>query len=303
MTMSKIAIIKIGATGDVVRTSVLLHLYKNDEITWITAKHNIAVLPFKQLNLVKIVAIEDIAASGIMDEKFDFIISLDDDMKCASLASALKSNHLFGAYTQDNKVVYTPSANEWFDMRLSSRFGKEKADQIKWENKTSYQEILFRMLGHTFNGEEYLIREDVFASGPMNVIGIEVRADAHLPTKMWNQYDKLAELLRNDGYEVVFFKDREQIKDYMQDIGNTSLIISGDTLGMHIGLALKIPVVAIFTCTSAVEIFGYGRMEKIISPYLEKAFYKTDYIPEAVESITLEDVYGAVKKIKQPIFQ
>ena len=40
-----IVIIKIGATGDVVRTTVLLHLYKNDNITWITAKHTLSICP------------------------------------------------------------------------------------------------------------------------------------------------------------------------------------------------------------------------------------------------------------------
>ncbi len=38
-------------------------------------------------------------------------------------------------------------------------------------------------------------------------------------------------------------------------------------------------------------------MEKIVSPCLDKAFYKTDYIPEAVESISVDEVYNAVKKL------
>jgi len=295
----KIVIIKIGATGDVVRTTVLLHLYANDEITWITAKHNIAILPFQRKNLKRVIAIDEVEDSGILNEQFDFVISLDDDFKCASLASKFKTIELFGAYIQNEKVVYTANANEWFDMGLSSRLGKQKADEIKWENKCSFQEILFRMLGKTFNGEEYLIREDVVSKGKPNVIGIEDRAGARWPTKMWNQYQQLAERLTKSGYEVVFFKEREHIKDYLQDIGNTSLIICGDTLGMHIALALKIPTVTLFTCTSAVEIHGYGQMEKIVSPHLKEAFYKTEYIPQAVESIHMEDVLNAISQFKK----
>lgn len=298
--MSKrIVIIKIGATGDVVRTTVLLHLYANDEITWITAKHNIAILPFKRQNLKRIIAIDDIESSGIFDEQFDFVISLDDDLKCASIASRLKTDRIFGAFVSENKVMYTPDANEWFDMGLSSRFGKQKADEIKWDNKCSFQEILFRMLGAEFKGEEYLIPENIVSQGKPNVIGIEDRAGARWPTKMWNQYNELAKILENSGYQVVFFQEREQIKDYLQDIGNTSLMICGDTLGMHIALALKIPTITLFTCTSAVEIYGYNRMEKIVSPHLKEAFYKTEYIPQAVESITMEDVLSAIKKFKK----
>jgi heptosyltransferase II len=293
--MSKIVIIKTGATGDVVRTTVLLHLYRNDDITWVTARHNIAVLPFKQPNLSRVIAFDDVAGSGLLEQHFDRVISLDDDEKCAKLASAFNAAAIFGAYW-DGKVVYTEDSSEWFDMGLSSRFGKVRADEIKWENKDSYQEILFRMLGYTFKGEEYLIPENILPAGDGKTIGIEARAGLRWPTKVWNRYEDLAVMLNKAGYKTVFFEERELLKDYMQDIANTSLLISGDTLAMHIGLALKIPVVAIFTCTSAVEIYGYNRMEKLVSPHLKEAFYKTTYIPEAVESISLDSVYHAVQK-------
>lgn len=298
----KIVIIKIGATGDVVRTTVLLHLFANDEITWITAKHNVAILPFKQANLKKVIAIDDVETSGILKDAFDLVISLDDDVKCATLASKMKTKQLFGAYMNGDKVVYTSDSNEWFDMGLSSRLGKARADELKWLNTFSFQEILFRMLGAEFKGETYLIPEDIISQGKPNVIGIEDRAGARWPTKMWNKFPELAERLKQEGYEVVFFKEREHIKDYLQDIGNTSLIISGDTLGMHIALALKIPIVTLFTCTSAVEIYGYNNMEKIVSANLQKAFYKTEYIPEAVDCISLNNVLKAINRFKKVKF-
>jgi heptosyltransferase-2 len=295
--MSKIAIIKIGATGDVVRTTVLLRLFINDDITWITAAKNIEVLPQHMPNLSRIVAIEAIQESGVLAEHFDYVISLDDDILCAKVASLLVTNSLFGAYCQDEKVVYTHSANEWFDMGLSSRLGKEAADNLKWQNTHSYQDILFRMLGYQFVGEEYCIREEIIAQPHTMVVGIEARAGDRWPTKRWDKYTELADRLRQDGYECIFFKDRATIKEYIKDIAGTSLVITGDTLGMHIALALRIPVVTLFTCTSAVEIYGYGRMEKIVSPHLQSAFYKTDYIPEAVEAISVEEVYRATKKL------
>ena len=68
---------------------------------------------------------------------------------------------------------------------------------------------------------------------------------------------------------------------------------------MHIALALKIPIVTLFTCTSAVEIYGYNNMEKIVSAELKKAFYKTEYIPEAVNCISLNDVLKAINRFKK----
>ncbi len=294
----KIAIIKVGATGDVVRTSTLLRLFSQDEIVWITARVNIAVLPLHRSNLRKVVAIEDTAASQPIQEKFDLVISLDDDLRCARLASSLKTKRLFGAYFSEGKVAYTTDANEWFDMGLSSRLGKDKADELKWENRFSYQDILFRMLGYRFTGEEYHIPAAKVPDAN-GAIGIERRAGARWPTKVWNRYEALADAVAENGDEVVFFEERPTIADYMNDIAKVSMFVGGDTLGMHIALALGMPVVALFTCTSAAEIHGYGRMEKIVAPRLEEAFYKTTYIPQAVESIELPTVVSAVEKMKR----
>ena len=62
-------------------------------------------------------------------------------------------------------------------------------------------------------------------------------------------------------------------------------------------IGIKIPTVAIFTCTSPYEIYDYGRMEKVTTPYLWEAFFKTTYIPAAVESITQEMVWNAIEKL------
>ncbi len=299
--MAKIAVIKTGATGDVVRTTVLLHLFRNDEVTWVTARNNIQVLPAKQDNLVRTIAIEEAHDAPSLHEHYDLVISLDDDLICASLADRISKSELFGACTQAGRVVYTESANEWFDMGLSSRLGKAEADRLKLENQYSYQEILFRMLGHTFEGAPYLLPEDIIPVAGSRTIGIEARAGNRWPTKVWNQYPQLAEGFKAAGYDVVFFADRPSIRDYMEDISRVGLMISGDTLGMHVALGLKIPVVALFTCTSATEIYGYGYMEKVVSPFLKEAFYKTTYIPEAVESIGLDDVMiAAGRRIPLP---
>ncbi|MFN5845342.1 MAG: glycosyltransferase family 9 protein, partial [Flavobacteriia bacterium] len=93
----KILVIKIGATGDVIRTTTLLHLFPNAEITWITASYNKLILPQHHPALHRIVAIEELHGSGIPEEHFNRIISLDDDLKCASLASSISHDTLFGA--------------------------------------------------------------------------------------------------------------------------------------------------------------------------------------------------------------
>lgn len=301
-----ILIIKTGATGDVVRTTVLLHALKNDNVTWITARKNAAILPRKHPALQEVVAIEDLSENHPLKTRpFDLVLSLDDDKQCAILAKSLNTKQIIGTFAdkEDSAIHYTDDSAAWFDMSLISTYSKAEADRKKFMGTRSVQEYLYEMIGKTFCGEEYLIPEHLKPNPQPNVIGIESRAGERWPTKRWNGYETLAEKLKKEGYEPRFFHDRENIEDYIRDIAECSMMITGDTLGMHLALALKIPTVAIFTCTGANEIYDYGRMAKVVSPHLWDAFFKTEYIPEAVESITQEMVWDAMKSLKNNMKQ
>ncbi|MDR0604743.1 MAG: hypothetical protein LBG80_10610 [Bacteroidales bacterium] len=298
----QILIIKTGATGDVVRTSVLLHAFSNDEVTWITAKKNICVLPENFFALRRIIAIEDVAKSSFLAEQhFDIVLSLDDERKCAELASAISSTKLIGVYIDktSQKISYTKDSASWFDLSLISSYPKALADKMKYTAKESVQSYLYKMIGKTFAGEEYMIPEDIIPNTDPKLIGIEARAGERWKSKRWNGYEKLAEKLKQEGYKIRFFEERALMKDFMKDIAACSLIITGDTLTMHFALALKIKVVALFTCTSPDEIYDYGRMIKVVSPFLWDAFYKTEYVAHAVESITQKMVWNAIEQCKQ----
>jgi len=298
----RILIIKVGATGDVVRTTVLLHAFANDDVVWVTAQKNMRVLPDNFQALSRVIAIEDVSScEELKSEVFDLVLSLDDDIQSVKLASSLSFKKLTGAYyDKDNqKIEYTDDSAAWFDLSLISRHGKYMADKKKYEANKSVQQYLYQMIGLNFNGEEYLIPEEIIAEPNPRLIGIENRAGARWLSKTWNGYEQLSQKLKENAYDVCFFCERDDIRDYMRDIAKCSLIVTGDTLAMHFALALKIPTVAIFTCTSPQEIYDYQRMEKVISPYLWYAFYKTEYVPEAVESITLDVVWEAVEKVRK----
>ncbi|MFA6201161.1 MAG: glycosyltransferase family 9 protein [Bacteroidales bacterium] len=297
--MSKILIIKTAATGDVVRTTTLLHCFKNDQVWWITAKINIDVLPNKISCLERIITIEDISSFNYFEDIFfDIVLSLDDDKESIDIVDKIKYKNLIGAYRDKvtNRITYTSDSAHWFDLSLISHYSKQEADSMKFNCKMSVQEHLFNMIGERFNGEEYLIYEGIKPNPDKKLIGIEARAGDRWPTKRWNGYEELAFRLEKEGFNVVFFKQRNNIRDYMKDISLCSYVICGDTLAMHLALAYKIPVLTIFTCTSAAEIFDYSRMEKVVSPYLQEAFFKTTYIPKAVDSITQEMVWDAFER-------
>lgn len=287
----KILVIKKGASGDVIRTSTLLHFLKGD-VTWVTHAYNKVFLPQQHNVLKRILAFEE--TSVILNEKFDSVISLDDDDECATLATTINSGEIIGVNKKNEKILYTPHLKEWFDMSLISVHGRQRADQIKLQNRKTFQEMLFHGFNMEFNNKHgYLMNESIKTNSVNNRIGIEKRAGERWPTKSWNKFDELAAILKGRGYNIFFFEQRNNILDYVNDISSCQYVFTGDTLTMHLALYLKIPNVTVFTCTSPWEIAGYGTMRKVISPNLASAFYKTKYVPQAVESITIDDMVMA----------
>ena len=52
----------------------------------------------------------------------------------------------------DNSVVYTNDSGSWFDLSIISRHGRERADELKLANRSTYQELIFEGLGLRFFG-------------------------------------------------------------------------------------------------------------------------------------------------------
>ncbi len=79
--MQKVLLIKTGAAGDIVRTTVLLNALKG-EITWVAESKYVDILPDDQPSLERVLSIEE-AAEKLTQEKFDLTISLEEDSACA----------------------------------------------------------------------------------------------------------------------------------------------------------------------------------------------------------------------------
>jgi heptosyltransferase-2 len=293
--MGRTLVIKLGAMGDVLRTTAILSVLKG-EVYWVTRAESLELVPKDRV----IRGVFDVSeAARLARESFDLVLSFDDEYEGARLASVVGKRELIGSYVNGNEsLVYTTSSAPWFDMGIISCLGKARADELKWRNRKTYQEIIFSLLGAPFTGQEYILNPGLCGRGEkaiVGLIGIERRAGERWPTKRWTRYEDLAALLMRGGYTVRFLEQREHLSEHVADIAACELIVCGDTLAMHLALALRKRVVTLFTCTSPHEICDYGRMVKVVSPLLHKAFYRQDFVPEAVEAISLDEVYGAVQ--------
>jgi len=106
---------------------------------------------------------------------------------CARLRPA----EIFGAYADSSKRLrYTDNSKCWFDLSLISAYGKLRADKLKFQNRRTYQELVFEGLGFRFAGETYLLPEPI-ETGLSGDVAIAADAGPIWPMKKWTYYDEL----------------------------------------------------------------------------------------------------------------
>ena len=283
-------IIKLGATGDVVRTTTLLHRLKGN-VTWITAAKNKVFVDGIRDGL-RCFTWED--RRNAADRKYDLAINLEDTMDVGEYLRGIEADRAFGAYlTEHNQLRYSDDSRQWFDLSLISVYGKEQADRLKAKNRRTYQELVFEGLGYHFAGEEYLLPEPV-PTDLKGDVAIAPEAGPVWPMKKWAYFDELKDALEARGLKVNYLRTRPSLLEHLADVRNHRCLVSGDSLPMHLALGTRTRCVSIFTCTSPWEIYGYGIQTKIVSPLLEEFFYRRGFEERATTAISLDEVLKAV---------
>lgn len=285
-----VLIIKLGATGDVVRTSTLLRRFEGP-VTWITADKNLSLLQ-GLIRPVRSVSWEGRAA--VVDIRYDLVINLEDDRESGLFLNKLSYQKLFGAHLNaEGELTYTADARGWFDLSLISTFGRKAADQLKLKNRRTYQDLVFEGLGLGFSGEQYVL-PPVPATSLRGDVAISPVAGAVWPMKKWAYYDELQRELEARGLKVNVLPTRPTLLEHLGDVQGHRCLVSGDSLPMHLALGSGVKCVSIFTCTSPWEIHDYGLQEKIVSPLLDEFFYQRNFDPRATTAIGLDEVLAAV---------
>jgi heptosyltransferase-2 len=292
MSTSETLIIKLGAMGDVLRTTTILRAIPGP-VTWVTRPASLPLLDgIPQIG--ERIALDD-AAARLGGRHFRLAACLDDEPEACRLLEHVTWDRHVGAYWEAGQVRYRDSARSWYDMGLVSRFGKARADELKRDNRRSYQEHLFEMFGLQFAGEDYVFGYPRRAVDARRV-GVEMRADARWRWKRWVQYPELVEALRADGCDVFCFEQRDDLRDFIADVNGCGVVVTGDTLTMHVALALGKRTIAVFGPTSAPEIYGYGRLTSIVSPIECISCYlrECDKAPNCMDLIPLSRLREAV---------
>jgi ADP-heptose:LPS heptosyltransferase len=285
-----VLIVKLGATGDVVRTTPLLRRLSGS-VTWITAAKNGVFVDGLADNLRHF---PWEARARALDIPYDLAINLEDTLEVALFLKSVGPAEIFGAYADSSNCLrYTDNAKCWFDLSLISSHGRHEADRLKLLNRQTYQELIFSGLGFDFAGETYLLPEPI-ETGLSGDVAIAADAGPVWPMKQWAYYGELIRRLKDKGLIVNVLPKRSSLLEHLADVRNHCCLVGGDSLPMHLALGTDTPCVTLFTCTSPWEIYDYGIQTKVVSPLLQQFFYQRGYDRRATTAISVDEVEAAV---------
>ncbi len=287
--MRTICIIKLGALGDVLRTTPILRRLKQypSKITWVTEKE---ALRFVKNSFVdKAVIFKE----KLSLRSFDLLYNFDEDRAACELAERVRATIKKG-YGWNGATFYP------FDGDAQYAYDLTRDDNLKFKrNKKSYQEIIFETAGEVFRGEEYVL-ENTLNKCPAYDIGINYLVGNKFPLKIWPHWHAFEQAFR-DKVRISVQRMFPSIEEYIAWIHQCETLITTDSLGMHIAIALKKKVIALLGNTSHTEINLYGRGVKIFTPLPCVPCYKKKCIFEKVrcmDEITPEKIWEAYQAIR-----
>jgi len=322
----KILIIKLGAIGDVLRTTSILPALRKKYgpdilIYWMTNPESVdllrnnplvdKVLPYNLKNVLR-----------IQQEEFDILFALEINPPSTLLANLVTADNKFGYFFKEG---FTSCFNKGAEAYLKTAF----LNHVKLDNRRTYQDLIFEACELPYNKEKPIFnlteKEEEYKkqflsknnlSREDKIIGINIGSANRWASKFWDN-EKIKELIRKlSNYKIIVLagpneaeKQKKLIKEMWAEgiflIGNNphntlnefaaiidvcDIIICGDTLALHLASALNKSIIALFFVTPPWEIEDYGIVKKLTSPLLKKYFFINDYLPELIESISVEEV-------------
>ena len=208
-----VLIIKLGAAGDVVRTTPLLRRL-DGPVSWITAKSNLPLLEGIDREM-RCVSWEN--RKRVADTTYDLVINLENDRETRSFLDELTFKQLFGAHLNgDDQLTYTSDSRSWFDLSLISAYSRDQADRLKLLNRRTYQELIFDGLDLGFCGEPYYLPLPQ-RTGPQGDVAISSTAGPIWPMKKCAYYDELKEELEAQGLKVNILESRPTLLEHLAD--------------------------------------------------------------------------------------
>lgn len=303
----QILIIKLGAMGDVLRTKAILPALKrehpNSWVVWITAPGSEMLARDPLVDEVLSLDVEGLLS--LEGREFARLICLDKDKPAVALAARVNAARKQGfAPTAYNTIgVWNDAAMYALRLGLSDDLKFFQNQKSMPAIVAEIAELDYRGEPYGLQISESAAARAaekwnaLFPQEDGEVIGLNTGCGPVFATKAWPK-ERMVEFLREaaqrEGRRFVLLggpREREIHQYIMRKVGGLAetrvldagndnpldvffalvdrcdALLSADSLGMHVGIALRKPVIAWFgsTCHQEVDLFGRG--EKIVSDF------------------------------------
>lgn len=280
----KILIIKLGAIGDVIRTTPLLERiwqeHPSAAVWWLTRSPEMVpssvdkVLPFTLESIVLLQSTE-----------FDLLLNLDKDTEACALALQIEAKSKRGFILRDGKPAPV-------DAEAEHKYHTGLFDDLNKANTKSYPQEIFEICGWTFNGEEYILEtpEKKIWDIPNNgkpIIGLNTGCGGRWTSRLWaeERWEQLVIALAQEGYFPVllggeqehekntrlaektgaFYPGYFSLRDFLSLVNQCAAVVTAVTMAMHLAIGLKKPLILFVNIFNPHEFELYGRGE-IVAP-------------------------------------
>jgi heptosyltransferase-2 len=329
--VTRILIIKTGAMGDVLRTTTLLaplkRAFPRSRVTWITDRSAVPLLKANP-GIDELLEMSDDSSRRVEEREFDLLLNFEKEKQPLALSGRVPARRRLGfAPTRWNTpTVFNPGSRYALLLGLS--------DELKFRmNRKTYPEIIAEMACVEYRRDHYelgltpesLARQaeiEKLLDGSTGIrVGLNTGCGSVFRTKQWTSdgWAGLVEFLRERsqvsnlllGGEAERGLNRDimarshgvtdtgcdnSLEQFLGVVNACDVVVSSDSLAMHIAVALGKSVVALFGSTSHTEVDLYDRGEKVVTEFAcSPCYLKTcDKAPTCMEALASARVGEAV---------
>jgi heptosyltransferase-2 len=332
---ARILIIKLDAMGDVLRTTSLLKPLHESipgaHVTWITRPESTGVLKPNAM-IDQVVPLDSEALVLLQTQPFDIVINPDTSFSSSRLAKLARASDKRGFIVDENGqlVPLNEHARRWYEMGQNDDLKKSNtltyqamllsiADLPQTEHP-----IIWEVADSEAEYAMQFARQNNLRPGQHLIVGLNTGAGGRWRWKKWTVegYTELIRMLLAEypGVRVLLYGgpaeternsvlsavapevlintgSNNTLRNFGALVGLCDIMITGDTLALHIASALGKPIVALFGPTSAAEIDLYGRGTKIVPQMACIGCYLSDcdVTPSCMQRISAHEVMAEVR--------
>ncbi|TGD79933.1 glycosyltransferase family 9 protein [Hymenobacter wooponensis] len=317
----RILIIKLGAIGDVIRTTPLLRRLRQEfpaaKITWLTLTP--AILPNGEID--EVLKLDLPAVLHLQQREFDLLFNLDKDKEACALHDSIRARQKFGYRLHPEYGVAWPS-----NALADHKFLTGVFDELSLQNQKPYVQEIFELCGFEFKGEEYVFdthQDKGYDWSGLPTTGLRIGLNTgcgdRWTTRLWSdeKWITLIAELQQAGYAPVLLgglaeDERNQrlqaatgaaylgtfpLEQFINLMYQMDGIVTQVTMAMHISIALRKPTILMNNIFNPYEFDLYGRGQLVQPDRQCVCFYRgtCKLGTSCMENLPAEKVFAAVQ--------